>query len=56
MQPIQTSSYNAATAPGAVGNSPSDVLCSGDLGEEMAALDVENGEVERHIADQERES
>jgi hypothetical protein len=56
MQPVQASPFSTTATSGSLLPDPTDELCSGDLGEEMAALDVQNGEVERRTADEQRET
>jgi hypothetical protein len=56
MEAIQAAHCSRATPIDDSLDASDAVLCSGDPGEEMAALDVENGEAERTTAHQERDS
>ena len=56
MGPIQSGQLQPAPLPGDALPPPIPVSCDGDPGEEMAALAVKDGEVERTNAHQEREA
>jgi hypothetical protein len=55
MEAIQSTQSSAAPSPDGYVDAPS-LLCNGDPGEEMAAMAVENGETERTLAHQERDT
>ncbi len=56
MQAIQGSSSGLTADPGHILDTPASTVFDGDLGAEMAALAVENGEVERTTAHEERDA
>ena len=56
MEPIQSGQSSAASSAGDYPCAPSLVVGSGDPAEEMAALEVENGEAQRTTAHQARDA
>jgi hypothetical protein len=56
MAAIQSGAFVAPSASSSYLESPDSLECNGDIGEEVAALEVENGETERTTAHEEREA